>query len=191
MLLVGRQEGRPACKKTEWWGAGMVVWSEVQTCIWPSWCHCHSLSLASVKSRLVLPFCYRLTRVVPLKGPLNVCVDWCREGLMDELHWWTGTLQLGTCITSWVRFVESWGACSRHCGNDVTIREARTSVISLLAPACSSGSFVPPFCHRHCLGSRSNSRPRKRLGIRHSSPKPYKVWQISPGELNMYVMWVW
>ena len=24
-LLVGRQEGRPACKKTEWWGAGMVV----------------------------------------------------------------------------------------------------------------------------------------------------------------------
>ena len=24
-LLVGRQEGHPACKKTEWWGAGMVV----------------------------------------------------------------------------------------------------------------------------------------------------------------------
>ena len=39
-----------------------------------SWCHCHSLSLASVKSRLVLPFWYWLTRVVPEKGPLNVCV---------------------------------------------------------------------------------------------------------------------
>jgi len=25
MLLVGRQEGHPACKKTEWWGAGVVV----------------------------------------------------------------------------------------------------------------------------------------------------------------------
>ena len=25
MLLVGWQEGRPACKKTEWWGAGMVI----------------------------------------------------------------------------------------------------------------------------------------------------------------------
>jgi len=25
MLLVGRQEGHPACKKTEWWGAGMVL----------------------------------------------------------------------------------------------------------------------------------------------------------------------
>jgi len=25
MLLVGWQEGHPACKKTEWWGAGMVI----------------------------------------------------------------------------------------------------------------------------------------------------------------------
>ena len=25
MLLVGRQEGHPACKKTEWWGTGMVI----------------------------------------------------------------------------------------------------------------------------------------------------------------------
>jgi len=24
-LLVGRQEAHPACKKTEWWGAGVVV----------------------------------------------------------------------------------------------------------------------------------------------------------------------
>ena len=24
-LLVGRQGGHPACKKTEWWGAGMVI----------------------------------------------------------------------------------------------------------------------------------------------------------------------
>jgi len=74
-LLVGRQEGQPACKKQS---AGVLawlsVWSEVHNCIWPSWCHCHSLSLASVKSRLVLPFWYQLTRVVLVKGPLNVCV---------------------------------------------------------------------------------------------------------------------
>jgi len=25
MLLVGPQEGHPACKKLEWWGAGMVI----------------------------------------------------------------------------------------------------------------------------------------------------------------------
>ena len=58
-LLVGRQERHPACKKLS--GGVLVwlsVWSEVQTCIWPSWCHCHSLSLASVKSRLVSPFWY-------------------------------------------------------------------------------------------------------------------------------------
>jgi len=24
-LLVGRQEGHPACKIPEWWGAGMVI----------------------------------------------------------------------------------------------------------------------------------------------------------------------
>ena len=47
---------------------GYQTWREVQTYIWPSWCHCHSLSLSSVKSRLVLPFWYRLTWVVQEKG---------------------------------------------------------------------------------------------------------------------------
>ena len=74
-LLVGRQEGHPACKKLSgevlaWlfcleWGADLHM---------PSWCHRHSLSLASVKSRLVLHFWYRPTRVVLEKEPLNACV---------------------------------------------------------------------------------------------------------------------
>ena len=69
--LGGRKGIRPV--KTEWWVlAWLSVWSEVHTCTWPSWCHCHSLSLASAKSRLVLPFWYRLTRVIPEKGPLNM-----------------------------------------------------------------------------------------------------------------------
>jgi len=37
MLLVEKQQGHPACKKLS---GGMLawlsVWSEVQTCIWPS-----------------------------------------------------------------------------------------------------------------------------------------------------------
>ena len=36
-LLVGRQEGHPACKKLS--GdvlAWISIWSEMQTCIWPS-----------------------------------------------------------------------------------------------------------------------------------------------------------
>jgi len=78
ILLVGRQEGHPACKKLSGGVlAWLSVWNEVQTCIWPSWCNCHSLSLASVKSRLVLPFWYRLTWVVSEKGPLNGRVRVC------------------------------------------------------------------------------------------------------------------
>ena len=82
-LLVGQQEGHPDCKKLS---GGVLVWlsgwSKMQTCIWPSRCHCHSLSLASVKSRLFFSFWYQLTRVVPVKGPKNgrvcvcVCVGW-------------------------------------------------------------------------------------------------------------------
>jgi len=48
-LSVGRQEEHLACKKLS---VGMLAWlsdlAEVQIYIWPSWCHCHSLSLAPV-----------------------------------------------------------------------------------------------------------------------------------------------
>jgi len=68
-LLVGRQQGHLACKKLSGGVlAWLSVWSEVQTCIWHSWCHCHSLSLASIKSRLVSPFWYWLTWVVLEQG---------------------------------------------------------------------------------------------------------------------------
>jgi len=80
MLLVGQQEGHPACKKLS--GGVLVllsVWSEVQTCIWPSWCQW-----------------YRLTWVVPDKGPLNACVcmtqrrwsrDWSLECRGHQRNW--------------------------------------------------------------------------------------------------------
>ena len=32
MLLVGRQEGHLTCKKTEWWGAGMVTRKQFLHC---------------------------------------------------------------------------------------------------------------------------------------------------------------
>ena len=90
-LLVGQQEGHPACKILSGGVlAWLSVWSTVQTCIRPSWCHCHSLSLASVKSRLVLPFWYRLTWVVPDKGPFNGCVCVCvlvLNGFVDMVTW--------------------------------------------------------------------------------------------------------
>ena len=49
------------------------------------------LSLASVKSRLVLPFWYRLTWVVPEKGPLNGCVCvYIEQG--HRVNWVSGSL---------------------------------------------------------------------------------------------------
>ena len=95
-LLVGQQKGHPACKKLSGGVlAWLSVWSEVQTCIWPSWCHCHSLS--SLKSRLVFPFLYRLTWVVPDKGQLHgsVCVktaqrysSWSCLSMSCQWHFW-------------------------------------------------------------------------------------------------------
>ena len=74
-LLVRWQEGHPTWKKqSDWVLVWLSVWNKVQTCIWQSWCHCHSLSLASLKSRLVLPCWYWLTWVVPVKGPIKRCV---------------------------------------------------------------------------------------------------------------------
>jgi len=74
-LLVGQQEGHPACKKTE------------------------SLSLASVKSRLVLPFWYWLTREILDKGPLNgcVCVRWRQLANTVDRRCCVGTCD-GVCL---------------------------------------------------------------------------------------------
>ena len=70
-LLVGRQEEHPAC--TNWVLVWLSVWSEVQIiCMWFSWCYCHPKtpsSLASFKSRLVLPFWSRLRNDL-------YCVEW-------------------------------------------------------------------------------------------------------------------
>ena len=72
---LGGRKGIWPVKEREWWGAGVVVCSE------DSGLHMAQLmplSLASVKSRLVLPFWYRLTLVVLDKGSLHVCVYHCR-----------------------------------------------------------------------------------------------------------------
>jgi len=65
-LLVGRQEGHPACKKLSGGVlAWLSVWSEVQMiCIWSSWCHCHPVISCSGKIQNGLPFWCRHTQVV-------------------------------------------------------------------------------------------------------------------------------
>ena len=71
MLLFGRQEGHPACKTLS---GGVLPCRGYLSGARCRLAYGHSLSVALVKSRLVLPLCYRLTQVVPDKGPLNVCV---------------------------------------------------------------------------------------------------------------------
>ena len=73
-LLVGRQEGHPACEKTKWWGAGVERGADLhmaQLMPLPLTVSCFS------KIQMVLPFWYWLTRVVPDKRPLNGCVCAC------------------------------------------------------------------------------------------------------------------
>jgi len=95
--LGGRKGIRPVKKLTGGVLVWLSLWNDVQICIWPSWCHCHSLSLALVKSRLVLPFWYRLTRVVPDKGPLNGCVCfWHHKHIRTITNKWQ---VLNSCIS--------------------------------------------------------------------------------------------
>ena len=77
-LLVGRPEGHLACIKL----SGVVlawlsVWSEVRICISPSWCYCHSLSVAPVNPdwfyQIGSAFLVPTYQVVLEKRPLNEC----------------------------------------------------------------------------------------------------------------------
>ena len=86
----------------------MLAWLSV--CMWPSWYHCHSLSLASVKSRLFFPFWYWLTRVVLDKGPLNGC-----RFLLPTMLLLTETSVLELGIRRWT----SPQKCYLHCPNAV------------------------------------------------------------------------
>jgi len=72
--LGGRKGIRPV--KTEWWGTGLVICLERGADLHMAQLMPLPLSLAPVKSRLVLPFWYRLTQVVLEKRPLNGCSVW-------------------------------------------------------------------------------------------------------------------
>ena len=74
-LLVGWQEGHPACKRTELWGAGVVICLERGADLHVAWLMLLPLTIYCFsKIQIGLPFWFRLTWVVPEKRPLNGCV---------------------------------------------------------------------------------------------------------------------
>ena len=77
-LLVGRQEGHPACKNrvVGCW-RGYLSGARCRLAYGPADATATHCLFASVKSGLVLLFWYRLTRVVPDKWWLNGCVCVC------------------------------------------------------------------------------------------------------------------
>jgi len=81
-LLVGRQEGHPVC--TNLGGevlAWLSVWSKVQTCIWPSWCHCRSLCVCCGSHRVI--------------NQLQMCVS--RQLILILSDLWRRYLACGSC----------------------------------------------------------------------------------------------
>jgi len=70
-LLVGRQEGHPACEKLEWWGAGVVIVICLERVADLHMAQLMPLPLivsSFSKIQIGFPFWYRLTWVVPEKG---------------------------------------------------------------------------------------------------------------------------
>ena len=97
-------------------------WNEMQiVCIWSSWCHCQSQipsSLALIKWRLVLPFWYRLTRVVLEKRPLNGC----SSGVVYCVNWTYTDQVLRFCSCTVLRW--SWFSRCRSTRRTITSTKA-------------------------------------------------------------------
>jgi len=74
-LLVGQQEGHPACKKLEWWVAGMVICLERGADLHMAQLMPLPLTV-SCFSKIQIGFTFLVTAHLgsPGKGPLNGCV---------------------------------------------------------------------------------------------------------------------
>ena len=74
--LVGLQEGHPACKKTEWWGAGVVICLERGADLHMAQLMPLPLTV-SYFSRIQIGFTFLVPASLggPRRGPLNGCVQ--------------------------------------------------------------------------------------------------------------------
>ena len=103
---VGWVQGTASASKIKWWGVGVVICLEqgadclhmVQLMPSPSY-------LASFQSRLVLPFWYRLTQVIPKRG--------CETGVVVVVvaccpTWWSSKIFKNIKITKYWCVPESF-----------------------------------------------------------------------------------
>ena len=127
------------------------------------------LTLASVKSRLVLPFWYRLTRVVPEKGQLGGCVIITKG---DDERAWQLPLFQQTRSPSQLAWSDGWrpiGAqsafmkCFGHDDNTINIIKVITVIVIIIEcslPYSNSALATASLFAR--LSSVSVPRPRRR-----------------------------
>ena len=146
----------------------LSAWIEVQTCIRPSRCHSHSLSLASVKSRLVLPFWYRLTRVVPEKGPLNGCVYVCVYLYFLVLFCLTVSVKwLAVKAASEMTYIVSRGVLNSTPTNSSPSHHLLFAAHAHTVIACSA--VIPMLCHLYLI---SLSAPYSEMCLFASTASP-------------------
>ena len=162
--LGGRKGIRPVKKLSGGVLAWLFVWSKVQTCIWPNWCHCHSLSLASAISRLVLSFWYRVTRVVREKGRwTGVCSITANYYRIRNrsINWWID-LSVDRSIDWRINWL-SWSACRWTCGRSAVRCQARRATPS--GKWRTGSSWTSGHCS--CTATR-----RRSLIMRRTSSRP-------------------
>ena len=110
----------------------LSVWSEVQTCIWPSGFHCHSLSLASVKSRLVFTF------LLPAHpgSPRKRAVKWVCVCAVHETHRIFKSFHLKGVKTSFSILSECPAFTAVHCYRLSLLKENFICIIILCSQNC-------------------------------------------------------
>ena len=140
-LLVGLQEGHPACKKFEWWGAVMVICLErgadlhmAQLMPLPLTASCFS------KIQIGFTFLVPVHLGSPGKEPLNGCVIWV------WLQQWAAA---GLLLTSYWLMSADWeGVANRYRLIAAGARaRAAVSVSAVIQggwmQTCCTGTFIP------------------------------------------------
>jgi len=143
MLLVMWQKWHPACKKlSDGVLESLSVWVRCRFCIWPIWCHCHTVSCCG--EIIYLPgFTYLFPAhwIAPYKGALNRCslswLDYCKS-LLSHLP--ESTIQCAAChkcststhhefVITWPEFKQLHWLPFEHCITHKLFCSCATSIL--------------------------------------------------------------